>query len=245
MNAGVWHDTLVPSPAPDRTRRRSSLRVLLLLLLIATPLLAGCLRVHASITVSRDDKVSGQIIAAVKPRDDKDKGPQFNDNLAFSQKVSVSAYRADGYVGSQARFSDLTLAELPQLANLSRDATGVDISLRRAGDLVILEGRVDLTNVTDPEADVTFSAQFPGEVTSTNGDRIDNGAVEWKLKPGVVTTMNAQSRFTDPSTRSFTAAALWLGLSACLVAGIIAALAWRDHDRSSPRYASAGQDEDL
>ena len=30
-------------------------------------------------------------------------------------------------------------AELPQLANLNREATGVDISLRRAGNLVILE----------------------------------------------------------------------------------------------------------
>ena len=219
--------------------------MLVLLLLFLAPVLSGCLRVHASITVSRDDKVSGQIVAVVKPRDDKDTGPRFNDNLGFSQKVSVSSYRADGYVGSQARFTDLTLAELPQLANLSRDATGVDISLRRAGELVILEGRVDLTNVTDPESDVKFSAQFPGEVTSTNGDRIDTNTVEWKLKPGVVTTMSAQSRFTDPSTRSFTAAALWLGLAACLVAGIIAALAWRDHDRTSPRFAAAGHDEDL
>lgn len=217
----------------------------MLLLLFVTPVLTGCLRVHASITVSREDTVSGQIIAAVKPRDDKDKGPQFTDNLGFSQKISVSSYRADGYVGSQARFTDLTLAELPQLANLSRDATGVDISLRRAGELVILEGRVDLTNVTDPESDVKFSAQFPGEVTSTNGDRIDTSLVEWNLKPGAVTTMSAQSRFTDPSTRSFTAAALWLGLAACLVAGIVAALAWRDHDRTSPRYAAARHDEDL
>lgn len=227
-----------------RGRSGRSLRALVLLLLFVTPVLTGCLRVHASITVSRDDTVSGQIVAAVKPRDDKDKGPQFNENLGFSQKVSVSSYRADGYVGSQARFTDLTLAELPQLSNLSRDATGVDISLRRAGELVVLEGRVDLTNVTDPESDVKFSAQFPGEVTSTNGDRIDTSLVEWKLKPGVVNTMSAQSRFTDPSTRSFTAAALWLGLAACLVAGIIAALAWRDHDRTSPRYAAAAHDED-
>jgi hypothetical protein len=226
--------------------RQPRLRMLALLLLFAAPLLTGCLRVHASITVSPDDTVSGDIIAAVKPRDDNDKGPQFDPNFGgFSQKVSVSSYRADGYVGSRAAFSDLTLAELPQLANLSRDATGVDISLRRAGNLVILEGRVDLTNVTDPDADVKFRAAFPGEVTSTNGDHIDSSMVEWKLKPGTVTTMSAQSRYTDPSTRSFTAAAIWLGLAACLVAGIIAALAWRDHDRTSPRFAAADQADDL
>ena len=239
----IWHHTLVTlAPSPNLSRR-TPLRVLALLLLFAAPLLTGCLRVNASITVSPDDLVSGSIVAAVKPRNDADKGPQFDENLAFSQKVSVSPYESDGYVGPQARFSDLTFAELPQLANLSRDATGVDISLRRAGNLVILEGRVDLTNVTDPEAEVTFSASFPGEVTSTNGERINTDYVVWQLKPGTVTTMSAQSRFTDPSTRSFTAAALWLGLAACLVAGIIAALAYRDRDRTSPRFTEVASEE--
>ena len=213
-----------------------------MLLLFVAPLMAGCLRVHTSITVSGDDAVSGEIIAAVKARDDNDKGPQFDENLSFSRKVSVSPYDVEGYVGSQATFSDLTFAELPQLANLSRDATGVDISLRRAGNLVILEGRVDLTNVTDTEADITFSVAFPGEVTSTNGDRVDTGVVEWTLKPAVVNTMSAQSRYTDPSSRSFNAAALWLGLAAFVVAGLIAALAWRDRD-TSPRLAAIEQDE--
>ena len=222
--------------------RRIRLRVLAMLLVLVAPVIAGCLRVHTSITVSGDDAVSGEIIAAVKPRDDEDKGPQFDENLSFSQKVSVSPYDAEGYVGSRATFSDLTFAELPQLANLSRDATGVDISLRRAGSLVILEGRVDLTNVTDTEADITFSVAFPGEVTSTNGDRMDTGVVEWTLKPAVVNTMSAQSRYTDPSTRSFNAAALWLGLAALVVTGLIAALAWRDRDTST-RIAAAEQDQ--
>lgn len=204
-----------------------------LLLLIVTPLFAGCVRVQASINVSTDDQVSGDIIAAVKPRNDNDKGPQFDENLSFSQKISVTDYEADGYVGSQATFSGLSFAEVPQLANLSRDAGGADISLRRAGNLVILEGRVDLTTLTDPDADLRFSAAFPGEVTSTNGERIDTGAVEWKLKPGVVSNLSAQARYTDPSTRSFTAAAIWLGVAALLVSGLIGYLAWRDRNQSS------------
>ena len=109
-------------------------------------------------------------------------------------------------------FSDLTFAELPQLANMNRDAAGVDISLRRAGDLVILEGRADLTSLSDPDADVSLSVSFPGEVTSTNGDQVAADVVEWKLKPGVVSTMSAQARYTDPSARSFTGAAIWLGI---------------------------------
>ena len=212
------------------------------MLLLLAPLAAGCLRVQAAIEVSPDDQVSGSIIAAAKPRDDADQGPQFDESVPLRQKVSVTDYADDGYVGSRATFSGLSFAEVPQLADLSRDATGVDISLRRAGNLVILEGRVDLTTVTDPDADLTFSASFPGEVTSTNGDRIGTGVVEWKLKPGTVTTMSAQARYTDPSTRSFTAAAIWLTAAAFAVAGLIGFLAWRDRDQVSPRYAAAEAD---
>ncbi len=73
---------------------------------------------------------------------------------------------------------------------------------------------------------------FPGEVTSTNGDQVSSDVVEWKLRPGVVSTMSAQARYTDPSARSFTGAAIWLGFAAFLVAGIIGGLAWMSRDRT-------------
>lgn len=212
------------------TRRKRLLAVLLLVLL--APMIAGCVRVRASITVSPDDRVSGQIIAAAKPRDADDKGPQLLNSLPFATKVSVSPYERDDYVGSQAVFSDLTFAELPQLANMNADAAGVDISLRRAGDLVILEGRADLTSLNDPDADVSLNVAFPGDVTSTNGEQVSSDVVQWTLKPGVVTTMNAQARYTDPSARSFTGAAIWLGLAAFVVAGVIGGVAWASRDRS-------------
>lgn len=212
-------------------RRRKRLLALLLLVLIA-PMVVSCVRVRASITVSPDDRVSGQIIAAAKARDADDKGPQLLNHLPFSNKVSVSSYKRDDYVGSQAVFSDLTFAELPQLAGMNNDAAGVDLSLRRAGDLVILEGRADLTSLNDPDADVSLSVSFPGEVTSTNGDQVSSDVVQWTLKPGVVSTMNAQARYTDPSARSFTGAAIWLSFAALLVAGIIGGIAWTSRDRS-------------
>lgn len=217
------------------------LRVLLLVLLVLVPLATGCVRIRASITISPDDRVSGTITAASKPRNGEDTGPQFNGGgLPFSEKVAISDYSRDGFVGSQAVFSDLTFAELPQLASMNHDAAGVDLSLRRAGDSVILEGRADLTSLTDPEADVSLSVSFPGDVTSTNGDQIDSQVVEWKLKPGVVTTMTAQARYTDPSARSFTGAAIWMGLAALAVAAVIGTLAWASRDRS-PRFAETHQ----
>lgn len=205
---------------------------LALLFLVVAPLTVGCVRVRATLTVSPDDLVSGQIIAATKPRDTNDKGPQLQNDLPFAQKVAVSTYEADGYVGSEAVFSSLSFAELPQLANMNRDAAGVDLSFRRAGNLVILDGRVDLTSLTDPEAEVELTVSFPGEVTSTNGERIDTDVVEWKLKPGIVNTMSAQARYTDPSTRSFTGGATVLGISSLIVAAAIGVLAWLARDRT-------------
>jgi hypothetical protein len=148
----------------------------------------------------------------------------------------VSKYDHDGYVGSQAPFADLSFAELPELARMNPDAQGVNLSLRRAGDLVILEGRADLTSLRDPDGDVELTVAFPGSVTSTNGDRVDPETVQWKLKPGVVSTLTAQARYTDPSTRSFQGAALWLGLSSLAVAAAVGLLAWYGRDRA-PRVA--------
>ncbi len=201
-------------------------------MLVVAPLAVGCVRVRASITVSPDDTVSGHIIAAAKPRNSDDRGPQFDNDLPFAPKVAVSDYEADGYVGSEAVFSNLTFGELPQLANLNADAAGVDLALRRAGNLVLLEGRVDLTSLSDTESEVELTVSFPGEVTSTNGDRIDTDVVEWTLKPGIVNTMSAQARYTDPSTRSFTGGAMWLGVAALLASATVAALAWSTRDRS-------------
>ncbi|MDX5310856.1 MAG: DUF3153 domain-containing protein, partial [Rhodococcus sp. (in: high G+C Gram-positive bacteria)] len=61
-------------PTSPRSRRRSLAAAALLLLLV--PVLAGCLRVQATMGVSADDRVSGQIVAATIPADENDKGPQ-------------------------------------------------------------------------------------------------------------------------------------------------------------------------
>lgn len=214
-----------------RVSRRRRLSALVLLLLIL-PLAVGCVRVHASLTVSPDDRVSGQITALSKATGPDDKGPQLSNDLPFASKVAVTDYRKDDYVGSEAVFSDLSFSELPQLAGLNHDAAGVDVSLRRSGDLVIMEGRVDLTTLNDPDADVSLSVSFPGEVTSTNGNRVAADIVEWKLKPGVVSTMRAQARYTDPSARSFTNAAIWTAIISIAVAAILGGIAYYSRDRS-------------
>jgi hypothetical protein len=44
--------------------------------------------------------------------------------------------------------------------------------------------------------------------------------------------MSAQARYTDPSARSFTGAAIWLAVASFVVAGIVGALAYTSRDRS-------------
>jgi hypothetical protein len=78
-------------------------------------------------------------------------------------------------------------------------------------------------------------------VTSTNGERIGDDTVQWRLKPGVVSTMTAQARYTDPSTRSFAHAAMWLVLSTFAAAGAVALIAWLGRDRS-PRVSTPRDD---
>ncbi len=49
--------------------------------------------------------------------------------------------------------------------------------------------------------------------------------------------MTAQARYTDPSTRSFNGAGVWLGIASFAAAGVVALLAWlsRDRSRGSPQ----------
>jgi len=89
---------------------------------------------------------------------------------------------------------------------------------------------------------VQLTITFPGVVTSTNGDRVDSNAASWKLKPGVVSTMNrARPVTTDPNTRSFTGAGIWLGVAALAAAGVVGVLAWLSRDRSERLTAERDQ----
>ncbi|ANS29318.1 MULTISPECIES: hypothetical protein [Rhodococcus] len=195
--------------------------------LLLVPLLAGCLRVQVSMGVSADDRVSGQIVAAAVPANDQDKGPQLTPPDSLSGKVRVQEYKKDGYVGSQAFFSDLTFGDVQQLGSMSEQANGsFQISLKRTGDLVTLDGKADLGSVPAQGTDVQFTIAFPARVATTNGTREGDSIVSWKLPAGDTSTIRAEVRYSDPSTRSF---AGWAGIMAGVTLGvavIVGALAW-------------------
>ncbi|EHI42396.1 lipoprotein [Rhodococcus opacus PD630] len=215
-----------PPSVPTSTRSRRALSLAALGLLLV-PLLAGCLRVQVSMGVSADDRVSGQIVAAAVPANDQDKGPQLTPPDSLSGKVRVQEYKKDGYVGSQAFFSDLTFGDVQQLGTMSEQANGsFQISLKRTGDLVTLDGKADLGSVPAQGTDVQFTIAFPARVATTNGTREGDSIVSWKLPAGDTSTIRAEVRYSDPSTRSF---AGWAGIMAGVTLGvavIVGALAW-------------------
>lgn len=148
------HSTLSPV-------RRRLLSVAGLLLLVV-PALTGCLRVQATMGISSDDRVSGQIVAATIPADENDPGPELSVPVTLAGKVRVQEYAQDGYVGTQVFFDNLTFGDLEQLSTMSDQSAGsFQLSVQRAGDLVSLAGRVDLESAPTQGTDVQFTVAFP------------------------------------------------------------------------------------
>lgn len=213
-----------PSSRP-RTRKRILTTAALVLMLV--PLLSGCLRAQVSMGVSADDRVSGQIVAAVIPENEADAGPQMTLPTSLDGRIRVQEYRKDGYVGSQVFFWDLSFGDVSQLSTMSDEGAGsFQISLKRTGDTVALDGKVDLKTVPAQGSDVQFSIAFPARISTTNGNRDADSRVSWTLPAGEVSTLRAEVNYADPSTRSF---AGWAGIMAGVTLGaaiIVGALAW-------------------
>ena len=157
-------------------------------------------------------------------------------------KVRVQEYAQDGFVGTQAFFSGLTFGDVQQLGQLSADNSGfMQLELRRAGDLVTLNGRVDLQSVPTQGSDVQFTIAFPARVATTNGTREGDSIVSWKLPPGEVTSLRAEVRYVDPNTRSFAGWAGIVGGVTIGVAAIIAAMAYMNRNPRPHRRARQKQ----
>ncbi|GAA5058776.1 DUF3153 domain-containing protein [Nocardia callitridis] len=238
-----------PSPdttTPDATAmprtghlraRHGALRVTAAVLLAAflVPFLAGCLRVQASMGVSSNDRVSGRIVAAVIPATAEDKGPQLKAPESLATKLRVEPYSQDGYVGSQVYFEDLSFGDVQQLGGLSEQTQGMfQLSFARTGDLVTLNGRIDLKTVPPHGSDVQFTIAFPARVAKTNGNREGDNIVSWKLPAGDVSTVRAEVSYADPNTRSFAGWAVIMGGITLAVAALVAAVAYLDRNPAAP-----------
>ncbi|ONM46000.1 DUF3153 domain-containing protein [Nocardia donostiensis] len=226
---------LSPRPPGARNSLRARVTAVFLLAALLVPALTGCLRVQTSMGVSSNDRVSGRIVAAVVPENSEDKGPQLEVPESLATKVRVEPYDQDGYVGSEVYFDDLSFGEVQQLEQLSEETSGMfQLQFRRNGDLVSLDGRIDLESVPPHGSDVQLSVAFPARVAKTNGTREGESIVSWKLPSGEVSTVRAEVGYADPNTRSFGGWAGIVGGVTLAVAAIIAALAYLDRNPAAP-----------
>jgi hypothetical protein len=189
--------------------------------------LSGCARVRAALAVQPDDTVTGEVVIATPEKGPDDKGPTITLPPALASDVDVSAYRQDGYTGSVLRFSGLTFDQVGQLVTVAGpQAPGTGLTLRRAGNRIVLEGAADLTTVPVDKADFQLKVGFPGTVLDTNGDS-DSGTVSWTFTPGEVGDVNAVVAFDDPQAPSVAVWSIGLAVLVLLVAGAVVVLARR------------------
>lgn len=195
----------VTAPPPTATRpasRASRTLVLLVVLLVGLLALSGCARVRAALAVQPDDTVRGEIVVATPETGPDDPGPPLAVPPALEDAVDVSEYRQEGYTGSLVRFSGLEFAEVTELlAAAGEPGQRVDLTLRRAGNRVVVGGRVDLTTADVDRADFQLKISFPGTVLDTNGDA-DAGTIGWVFDAGQVDDIEAVVAFDDPQAPS-------------------------------------------
>ncbi|MBB5808506.1 hypothetical protein F4560_008274 [Saccharothrix ecbatanensis] len=207
--------------------------LLLPMFLLALFSLTGCVRLHAAMALSSDDRVSGEITAATPPTQDNDPGPQLKVPNELASRVSTKPYKVDDYVGTQLSFSALTFEEVRALsAATSASSSRYQLSFRRSGDLVTLSGSVDLTQVPPERSDIQVKISFPGEIVDTNGREEDDATIAWSPKPGQASMLTATVRYAGENSVSYFG---WTMLVAGLTGGavlIVLVLALVAHRRS-------------
>lgn len=233
---GTMIDVRPNAPTSPIHRRPALLRAaaVLLTLIFLAGSLSGCVRVRAAMAVTEDDRVSGEFVVAIPTISDNDPGPKIPVPPEFKNKVRGEPYKEEQFSGTRLAFDTLTFDELNQLVtNLSAIGTAANrftFSMRRSGELVIVDGMVDLTSLPKDRTDVKIKISFPGKITTTNGSEED-GTLSWNPRPGEITELSATVEYAG-SSGSWTG---WLVLVfglAVAAAAMVGALALITHRRS-------------
>lgn len=228
----------------DARPHRSGSRVLAMTAgLLAVGLLAsGCVRAHASLAVSSSDLVSGDVLIAALPTAQAPTGPSVDVPTSMAGRVTVKPYNADGYAGHDVVFNDLSFTEITALADsISSENASYRIAFHRAGDLVTMDGSVDLTQLPVAGVDVQLKVAFPGPVTHSDGTA-DDDVVSWIMKPGGLTSFTATDQYALGNSRGWRFWALALGGGTAIVSVFILLLAlWarRRNLKKERAYAAA------
>lgn len=157
----------------------------LILAVLATVALAGCVRYEADVTLHSDNTASGELVLAVSTTV-KDRLGLATDQEAFDavfgshtfgSALVQSDYVEGEDVGHRYTFDSVPFDELGDFGGL--------FTVAREGDSIVVSGiqipAVQSEDETLPEAaSATLRIEFPGEVTEHNGTR-DGNTVSWDL----------------------------------------------------------------
>jgi hypothetical protein len=230
----------VPKASPHR--RGPRLLAVTAALLAVGLLAGGCVRVHTALTVTSSDLVGGDVLIAALPTAENPKGPQPNVPSTMVDRVTMQPYSKDGYVGKDVRFHDLSFQEVDALAtSISNESAAYHLAFVRSGDLVTMDGSVDLSQLPAAGVDVRLKVDFPGPVTHSDGDQ-DNDTVTWTMKPGGVTSFSATDQYALGNSRGWQFWAWSLGGGIALISAflvLLALLARRRNLRKESAYLAA------
>uniref|UniRef100_UPI003FA57476 LppM family (lipo)protein n=1 Tax=Dietzia sp. TaxID=1871616 RepID=UPI003FA57476 len=144
----------LPAPRPGAARTNSAgpawlRRGLLLPLILAIAFgLSGCLQLSSEMSVSKNDTVSGRILlAGNNPTQAEDLGG-VSVPTGLEEKVRISNYAANNFVGKEVYFTDLTFADVDNMViGMQPDeANPFTLSFSRSGSKVTFTGNIDLTS---------------------------------------------------------------------------------------------------
>lgn len=208
---------------------RSKPTLVLVMMLIAV-LTSGCLQATVSLSMSGDDRVSGDVLLAVPVAEGKDP-IRLSPPEGFGDRVSITPYSSNGVRGSKLSFENLTFTEVERLGrSLSTSQSRYRFSIDRAGSLVNVQGRVDLTPLEDTNSSVLIEISTPGEVTTTNGE-VNGGVLSWRPEAGEVTQLSATVQFANSGGAAWLGWTAVVGIVALGVALLVAVLALVAHQR--------------
>lgn len=194
--------------------------------------------------VGPDDLVSGTLQIATVQVKPEETGPPLTVPANLSDKVTLTPYAEDGYVGQTVQFSQLTFEQVRTLAeSISTFTSRFKINLRRSGDIVSLAGVIDLSQLRPDKADVQIKIAFPGPIGKTNGAMELENNISWVAKPGQITDINATAQYNDESGLSWTRWVLLVGAGAVGVALIVLVLALVAHRRTNRQIQRQDQSE--
>ncbi len=193
-----------------RSLPRHRARLLALVGLVALTL-SGCVRMDIAMTLHPDDTVDGSMVMAISDEVATSMGmdPQtlWDEAMAeggteLPEGGTQEPYAQDGYTGVR-----YTLDPAPISAMTTAGDVTDDMRIVREGDEFVLDGTMDLTEMTADAAgddasaqmqeamldqfDIRLSFTFPGEVTEHNGT-LDGTTVVWTPAPGDQLVMHAR-----------------------------------------------------